>query len=90
MTEKVRVVVDGSRCQAYGVCVTIHPEVFDVPPGQPAAVVLRDVVDAEDREDVEEAARACPAQAISLRPVSDTGSGVPPSQIHPRDATTSQ
>lgn len=61
-----RVVLDQGLCRAYGVCVTAHPEVFALPPGSPVAVVVRDVVDANDLEDVREAVRACPAQAISL------------------------
>lgn len=64
MTAKVE--VDTTRCQAYGLCVAIHPEVFDVPPGSPVAVVLRDVLDQDDLADVQEAARSCPAQAIRI------------------------
>lgn len=66
--EQLQVVVDGTRCKAYGLCVSIHPEVFDLPKGATVAHVLRDVIDEDDRRDVEEAIRACPAQAISLRP----------------------
>jgi ferredoxin len=65
-TQNLRIVVDPRRCQSYGVCVTIHPEVFEVPAGSSTAVVLRDVADVEDLEDVQEAVRACPAQAIEL------------------------
>jgi ferredoxin len=32
--------------------------------------VLREIIDDDDREDVEEAVRNCPAQAITLEPVS--------------------
>ncbi len=63
-----RVFVEVSRCQAYELCVAINPEVFEVSPEATVAHVLRDVTDDEDRKDVEEAIRACPAQAISLRP----------------------
>ena len=66
-TEQLRVIVDTARCQAYGLCVAIHPEVFDVPDGATTAHVLRDVIDDDDRRDVEEAIHACPAQAISLQ-----------------------
>lgn len=59
--------VDTARCQAYGICVAIQPDVFDVPAGSAAAILLRDVIDEADREDVEEAVRSCPAQAIILR-----------------------
>jgi ferredoxin len=61
-----RVALDQGLCRAYGVCVTAHPEVFVLPPGSPVAVVAREVVDGDDLEDVREAVRACPAQAITL------------------------
>lgn len=64
MTTKV--VLDQAKCRAYGLCVTAHPEVFLLPPGSPVAVVTREVVEADDLEDVQEAARVCPAQAISI------------------------
>jgi ferredoxin len=67
VTNKMQIIVDTRRCQAYGVCVTLHPEVFEVPLGGSSAVVLRDTLDADDLADVEEAVRACPAQAIALR-----------------------
>ncbi|WP_432841941.1 ferredoxin [Dactylosporangium sp. CA-092794] len=71
MNGPVRVAVDASRCQAYGLCVAVHPDVFDVPAGSPTAVVLRDVVGAGDLDDVEQAVRACPAQALSLHPAGE-------------------
>ncbi len=71
MSEHAQVTVDASRCQAYGVCVAIDPDVFEVSPTSNTAVVLRDVIDADDREDVEEAVRNCPAQAIALRSVAE-------------------
>ncbi|MCI3270732.1 ferredoxin [Streptomyces cylindrosporus] len=60
------VTVDPGRCTAYGICVGIHPEVFAVPPGSPLTVVTRDVLTEDDLEDVREAVRACPAQALRL------------------------
>lgn len=71
MSAEAQVTVDGARCQAYGVCVAINPDVFDLPRERNTVVVLRDVVDGDDRADVEEAARNCPAQAISLRAVTE-------------------
>lgn len=61
-----RVVVDGTRCTAYGLCVGIHPDVFAVPLGSPVAVVLREELEPEDLDDVAEAVRTCPAQALTL------------------------
>jgi ferredoxin len=46
--------------------------VFDTPSGAPTAVLLRENVDADEREDLAEAARACPAQAISIGSESQT------------------
>lgn len=62
-----QVVVDTTRCQAYGLCVAIDPDVFDLPDGALVAHVIRDVIEHDDRRDVEEAILACPAQAISLQ-----------------------
>lgn len=58
--------VDPKKCRDYGICVAVHPEVFAIPPGSPVAVVLKDNLDADDLEDVQEAVRACPAQALTL------------------------
>lgn len=64
--DKVKVLLDTNLCSAYGVCVGIMPNVFDNPPGTAVAVLLRDHVDADEREDLEEAVRACPAQALAI------------------------
>lgn len=66
MSDQLTVTLDTKRCKSYGICVGILPEVFDTPPGAPVAVLLRDTVDADEREDLEEAIRACPAQAIAM------------------------
>ena len=66
MNGKLTVHLDTALCKSYGVCVGILPDVFDTPSGAPAAVLLRENVDADEREELEEAARACPAQAISI------------------------
>ncbi|KAE8765733.1 ferredoxin [Georgenia thermotolerans] len=64
--EQVAVHLDTSRCRAYGICVGILPDVFDLPKGSPVAVLRLAVADGEDLEDLEEAVFNCPAQAISL------------------------
>jgi len=69
MTQRTRVTVDSARCQLYGVCVSMNPDVFDVPENSITLVILRDIVDGDDLADVEEAARACPAQAILLQTI---------------------
>ncbi|MGP6177698.1 ferredoxin [Microbacterium sp. A196] len=60
------VVVDPTKCVAYGICVAVHPEVFEIPAGSPVATVIRDVLQPDDLDDVREAIRACPAQALTL------------------------
>lgn len=67
MSDEKVVDLDAKRCKAYGICTGIAPDVFDIPPGSPIAIVLREVIEAEDEMDVEETVRACPAQAISIR-----------------------
>lgn len=64
---QLRVVVDTARCQAYGVCVAINPQLFDLPDDTMVAHVLRDELSDEDQRDVEEAIYGCPAQAIALK-----------------------
>lgn len=62
----ISIALDTTKCQAYGLCVGIAPDVFDVQAGSSLAVLLRDVANEDEREDLEEAARSCPAQAIVL------------------------
>jgi ferredoxin len=64
--DRIEVRLDTNRCSAYGVCVSIMPDAFDTPPGSVVAVLLRDRVEASEREDLEEAVRACPAQALAI------------------------
>jgi ferredoxin len=67
VTGQVEVLLDTNLCMAYGVCVTTMPDVFDTPAGSPVAVLRRDRVEAHDRDELEEAIRACPAQALAMR-----------------------
>ena len=53
-------------CRSYGLCVGIDPDIFTIPPGAPVAAVIREVAGPDDLEDVQEAIRSCPTQAISL------------------------
>lgn len=63
--------LDLSRCVAYGVCVAVSPEHFDVPEGSPVARLVRDDCRDDERERVLDAVRGCPAAAIAL--VDDEG-----------------
>jgi ferredoxin len=67
VTGEVEVLLDTKLCSSYGVCVTIMPDVFDTPAGSPVAVLLRDRVEAHERDDLEEAIRNCPSQALARR-----------------------
>ena len=62
----LEVALDTSRCQAYGLCLGIAPDVFDIPAGSAVAVLLRTTGSAEERATLDEAVRSCPAQAISV------------------------
>ncbi|MFI6778225.1 MULTISPECIES: ferredoxin [Nocardia] len=69
MTEQFEIHLDTTRCRAYGVCVSVMPEVFETPPGSPVAVLKVHAVDASEEEDLDEAIRYCPAQALAKRPL---------------------
>jgi ferredoxin len=72
---KLKVVVDAEKCQGYGACIKVAPEVFRLSaagkaePGDPA--VLPDEV-------VLKAARCCPYRAVT---VTNSGTGA---QLVPR------
>jgi ferredoxin len=68
MSDETVVRLDQVRCRSYGICVSILPDVFDLPPDAKSAVLLRHEVDPDDVEDLEEAIRSCPAQAIFQGP----------------------
>ncbi|WP_213571445.1 ferredoxin [Rhodococcus sp. USK13] len=66
---KSRVFVDASKCQLYGICVVTQPDVFDIPTDNSALTILRATVGDDEIDDVEDAVRSCPAQALSLKRV---------------------
>jgi ferredoxin len=59
-----RVHVDMNLCQSHGECVYVAPGVFEL--GDDDVLRWREVVTAEERELVQEAADACPMLAIRL------------------------
>ncbi|MEZ0338842.1 ferredoxin [Mycobacterium sp. pV006] len=63
MTRKI--VVDFGLCEANGVCMGIIPEVFDLDE-QDYLHLLQEEVTPENEEQVQEAVRQCPRQAISI------------------------
>lgn len=67
----VEIAVDAGRCLAYGTCVAIHPEVFALPKGARVVELLRDHGDTSELDELDEAARSCPARAIAIRGAAD-------------------
>ncbi|HET9733554.1 MAG TPA: ferredoxin [Acidimicrobiales bacterium] len=61
----MRVVVDFDTCQSNAVCMSVAPEVFEVR-DDGFLYVLDENPPEPLRAKVEEAARACPTQAISI------------------------
>jgi ferredoxin len=62
---KRKVVVDYGLCEANAVCMGINPEVFDVDDDDNLHI-LKPEITAETEEDVQEAVRRCPRQALSI------------------------
>ena len=59
--------VDASKCLAYGTCVGLAPDHFDLPRGAKTVVLLKRMIDDDEIEDIEEAVRSCPARALSIQ-----------------------
>ena len=63
MTKKID--VDWGLCESNGVCMVIIPEVFRLEDDDTLTVLQEDVTP-ENEEQVREAVRQCPRQAISI------------------------
>jgi ferredoxin len=63
VTKKIE--VDWGLCESNGVCMGIIPEVFRLEDDD-TLTVLQDEVTPENEEQVREAVRQCPRQAISI------------------------
>jgi ferredoxin len=63
MTKKIE--VDWGLCESNGVCMGIIPEVFQLEDDDTLTVLQEDVTP-ENEEQVREAVRQCPRQAISI------------------------
>jgi ferredoxin len=59
----MRIVVDYSVCESNGICMGLMPDVFELDDGDNLNV-LQDDVTPENEDDVLEAVRQCPRQAI--------------------------
>lgn len=66
----MRVSIDKGKCSGYANCVVAAPDVFNVDDVTGKAVVLVENPGPELTDDVEEAARVCPVEAVLL---ADTG-----------------
>jgi ferredoxin len=60
----MKVTVDDSLCCAYGNCVMICPEVFDLPDGALTVQIVAAEVPAKSLETAREAVRDCPTGAL--------------------------
>jgi ferredoxin len=64
VTKKIE--VDWGLCESNGVCMGIIPEVFQLEDDD-TLTVLQDEVTPENEEQVRDAVRQCPRQAISIK-----------------------
>lgn len=60
-----KLTADSHACQGYGNCTIAAPDVYDID-DDGAVVLLKDVIDEGDRPRVEEAARSCPVDALTV------------------------
>ncbi|MFI6802473.1 ferredoxin [Streptosporangium canum] len=64
----MKITIDQDACVGSGQCVLSSPEVFDQRDADGIVVLLRDTPEPGLQKDVREAARICPALAITLTP----------------------
>jgi ferredoxin len=63
----MRVIVDVEKCIASGSCVIADSDVFDQREEDGIVILLNDSPSAEHRDSVMNAARVCPAMAITVK-----------------------
>jgi ferredoxin len=63
--ERMKIVIDESRCEANGVCVRVAPEAFHL--DDKDLLHLLPEAGATPRSKLEQAVRVCPRQALSLK-----------------------
>ena len=61
----MKVVIDEMLCEGHALCMGIAPDIFEVGDDDMARVLM-DEVPEERRDDVQNAVRTCPKQAISV------------------------
>lgn len=62
----LKVLVDLTACQGYACCMMAAPELFDLDDDSGKAVLLSDDPPEDQRSRAADAARACPARAITV------------------------
>ncbi len=62
----MKVTVNHDRCEGHGKCVMAAPKVFDLREDDLSYVILEDIPE-KMRDDVDNAIRLCPRQAIDWR-----------------------
>ena len=63
----MRVAVDQDKCIAAGQCVAAAPDVFDQRDEDGVVVLVKATPDADEEDDVRQAAAVCPALAIQVQ-----------------------
>jgi ferredoxin len=61
----MRVVIDELLCEGHALCMGIAPDIFQVGDDDMARVIMDDIPE-DRRDDVANAVRSCPKQAISV------------------------
>lgn len=65
-THTCKVVVDFGKCSGLGLCEAVDPDVFEI--GEDGSLIVHSDTFGTDRKALlEEAAAACPTQAIAIR-----------------------
>lgn len=78
---EVRLVVDGSKCDAHGICALVLPEIISLDTWGFATIASEPLVEASLIDRARRVVRACPAGALSLV-------GDPPATTSPADPAT--
>jgi ferredoxin len=60
-----KVIADRDTCQGYGNCITTAPDVYDID-DDGKVVLLAETIEESERARVEEAARSCPVDALTV------------------------
>lgn len=64
--EQMRVTIDLELCEGHGMCMMAAPEIFEVPDGADAVILLQREPPEASRAEVEDAAETCPVRAITV------------------------